>query len=192
MLDRVSPRRLASAALAGLAALAIAGCGDGGSSGSVPSARAAKKELAGAPAPLASIHAQANDLLDGGDMAFKKRLASLHGHGVIVNKWASWCAPCRYEFPVLQRMSVKHGKTVAFRGIDARDSKGGATRYLKKHPVSYPSYFDPKESLSRAAEAPEGFPITNFYDRTGKLVYQHAGPYTSDQLLERDIAKYLE
>ena len=189
--DSVSLRGASIAGLTGLALILATGCGGDGGGGSVPSAKAAKQELAGAPAPLAAIHKQANDLLPGGSRAFTTRLTALKGHGVVVNKWASWCAPCRYEFPVMQRVSVKQGKQIAFLGIDARDSTGGAKRYLTKHPVSYPSYVDPKEQLSRTAKAPEGFPITNFYDRAGKLVFQHAGPYTSDTLLERDITKYI-
>ena len=189
--ESVSFRGASIAGLAGLVLIAAGGCGGSSGGSSVPSAKAAKQELKGAPAPLAEIHRQANDLLSGGSHAFTARLASLKGHGVVVNKWASWCAPCRYEFPVLQRVSVKQGKQIAFLGIDARDSTGGAQRYLKEHPVSYPSYVDPQEQLSRTVKAPEGFPITNFYDRTGKLVFQHAGPYTSDTLLERDITKYI-
>jgi thiol-disulfide isomerase/thioredoxin len=187
----VSLRRALSSLLTGLALAAAAGCGGSSGGGAVPSAKVARTQLAGAPAPLSTLHRQANDLLPGGTSGFRRRLASLRGHPVIVNKWASWCAPCRYEFPVLQRMSVKHGKQVAFLGIDARDDRGGATRYLREHPVSYPSYVDPREQVSRVIRAPEGFPITVFYDRAGKLVFQHAGPYTSDTALERDITKYL-
>ena len=46
----------------------------------------------------------------GGPQAFRKRLASLKGYPVVVNKWASWCAPCRTEFPIFQRQAVDAGQ----------------------------------------------------------------------------------
>src|SRR3954451_24445263 len=88
----------------------------GGACGTVPAS------LAGAPKPLASLHEQGCDLLDGGPTAFKQRLASLHGHPVVVNKWASWCGPCRAEFPHFQEASAALGKRVAFLGVDSNDN----------------------------------------------------------------------
>jgi cytochrome c biogenesis protein CcmG, thiol:disulfide interchange protein DsbE len=172
-----------------VALLVASGCGK--KEGSTPDLSEAREQLAGAPSPLAGLHAEANRLLDGGAAAFQRRLADLRGHPVVVNKWASWCAPCRVEFPVLGRVSVKLGRRVAFLGLDARDDGGSARRYLARHPLSYPSFSDPRESIARTIRAPQGFPITNFYDRRGRLVYQHAGPYLGDRALERDIAKYL-
>lgn len=172
------------------ATLTVAGCG-AGSGGPAPGAAAQQRSLQGAPPALAALHAQANQVLGGGTAAFTARLHALRGHPVLVNKWASWCAPCRVEFPVLQRTGAKLGKRVAFLGLDARDDDPAALRYLKQHPVSYPSYSDPKEQIARTVRAPQGFPITDFFDASGKLVFQHAGPYTSDKALETDVRKFL-
>src|SRR4051812_4416390 len=72
----------------------------------------AKRELAGAPAPLAALHEQSNELISGGKTAFEQRLAELKGHPVVINKWASWCAPCQAEFPVFESVGTQRGKEV--------------------------------------------------------------------------------
>jgi cytochrome c biogenesis protein CcmG, thiol:disulfide interchange protein DsbE len=173
-----------------LALAALAGCGASGGDRRVPSATEAREALAGAPPALAALHAQAGDVLGGGRAAFERRLRALRGHPVVVSKWASWCAPCRSEWPVWQRVSVTLGKRVAFLGLDARDPTAKARKYLRRHPVSYPSYADPRERISAAIPAPEGFPITSFFDRRGRLTYQHAGPYRSDAALVADVRRY--
>lgn len=40
--------------------------------------------------------------------AFKARLEALRGHPVVVNQWASWCGPCRYEFPFFQKLAGRY------------------------------------------------------------------------------------
>jgi len=147
--------------------------------------------LRGAPAPLAAIHAQASQLLDGGADAFHARLTALQqsGHAVVINKWGSWCGPCRLEFPVFQRVAVTLGKQVAFLGIDGEDPLGDAKAYLAKTPLSYPSYRDPKDRIAQSIEAGKFFPTTVFVDAHGNRTV-HQGPYDDEAALERDIRRY--
>lgn len=177
---------LAVAALA----LALAGCG--GSGDDTPTAKAPDygAALAGAPRPLARLYAQGDRLLPGGTDAFQAELESLRGYPVVVNKWASWCLPCREEFPYLQRLSARFGKRVAFLGVDARDSSAAARTFLGEFPLPYPSFSDPGEDISGLLGATAGFPATAFYDRNGQRVFVKQGQYASKGELSADIRRY--
>jgi thiol-disulfide isomerase/thioredoxin len=144
----------------------------------------------GSPPPLAALHAQANRLLSGGPAAFKARLTGLRGYPVVINKWASWCGPCQTEFPSFQRASVSYGRRVAFVGINGKDHDPAARAFLRRFPVSYPSYVDPQESIAHTVQAATYYPQTIYIDRQGKIVFDHAGPYLSASALETDIRRY--
>lgn len=178
-------------AVGALVLAGLLGTGCGGSSGGDyggPHPDYAKA-LAGSPAPLAALHKQANELLPGGMDAYERRIAALHGYPVVVNLWASWCIPCRQEFPVLQKLSARYGKQVAFLGVNSEDSDDAAATFLREEPVPYPSYTDPdKEIFNEVGDV--GFPNTAFYDRSGELIYVKPGPYREDSELEADVRRY--
>ena len=134
------PTRLLSFGLAvtiAVAGFALSACGanDAGNPDSRLTLQQATKPIAGAPAPLASIRSQANQLLDGGGDAFGQRIDALHGYPVVVNKWASWCGPCRLEFPWFQSLASKRGGEIAFLGVNANDSSGTASQFLGELPL---------------------------------------------------------
>jgi cytochrome c biogenesis protein CcmG, thiol:disulfide interchange protein DsbE len=177
-------------ALAAVVALAAAGCGTstgGDYGGKHPDYT---KALAGSPSPLAALYSQPNRLLSGGTDVYEKRIAALHGYPAMVNVWASWCGPCRFEFPLLQRAAATYGKRVAFLGIDSQDSDDAARTFLAEAPVPYPSYTDPDEEIAESVGADLGLPDTAFYDRHGKLVYLKQGPYRDAAELSADIERY--
>jgi cytochrome c biogenesis protein CcmG, thiol:disulfide interchange protein DsbE len=179
-------RKLRILLAAGATALVLAGCGSSGGDGGHPDyARA----LAGAPAPLAALYRQGNELLDGGVDAYERRVAALRGYPIVVNVWASWCGPCRFEFPALQRLSAEYGKRVAFLGIDSQDSDDAARTFLREEPVPYPNYTDPDEEIAESIGATLGLPNTAFYDRRGELVHLKQGPYTDHAELRADIER---
>jgi cytochrome c biogenesis protein CcmG/thiol:disulfide interchange protein DsbE len=173
-----------------LAVILGGGCGssEGGDNGGSHPDYA--KALAGSPPPLAALHRQANDLLPGGTDAYEKRIAGLRGYPVVVNVWASWCGPCRFEFPVLQKLSAQYGKKVAFLGVNSEDADDAASTYLEEEPVPYPSYSDPDKEILSSLGAFGGLPDTAFYDRTGELVHLKQGPYSEDSELEEDVRRY--
>jgi cytochrome c biogenesis protein CcmG, thiol:disulfide interchange protein DsbE len=170
--------------------LLLGGCGSSEPKSAAPRPTAVREALAGSPAPLASLHSQGSGLLGGGPDAFKARLRTLRGHPVVVNKWASWCGPCRSEFPFFQRLSVREGRRIAFLGVDANDNDAAARRFLRELPVSYPSYKDPNLKVSAVFNGVAAFPTTAFYDRRGRLSFLHQGAYATESKLARDIARY--
>jgi cytochrome c biogenesis protein CcmG, thiol:disulfide interchange protein DsbE len=180
---------LAVAALL-LAALLGVGCGssEGGDYGGPAPDYA--KALAGSPPPLAALHKQANELLPGGTGAYEKQIKALRGYPVVANVWGSWCLPCRQEFPVLQRLSARYGKRVAFLGVNSEDSDDAAATFLEEEPVPYPSYTDPDKAILDSLGGYGGLPDTAFYDSSGELVYLKQGPYRDDSELEADVRRY--
>jgi thiol-disulfide isomerase/thioredoxin len=178
-------RRLAVLAVCACAALAACG-----SDKQPQSAAVQPSKLAGAPAPIAKLHSQANQLLDGGADAFQKRVKELRGYPVVVNKWASWCGPCRYEFPFFQKQATKRAKKVGFVGVDSNDNDGDAQDFLADYPVPFPSYKDPNLEIAAVFNAVQAFPSTAFYDSKGKLAYVHQGAYPSEAKLAADIGRY--
>ncbi len=185
---RVRIRNVAS----GLAVLALAGCGSAARS-AAPSAAQLAADFKASPAPLAALHRQANELLGGGASAFATELHRLRGYPIVVNKWASWCGPCRDEFPIFQRVAPQLGRRVAFLGDDVKDTTGAGKAWLESFPVSYPSYSDPSGAINNALGPNYAFgtPVTYFYNAAGRLLYAHIGPYLSAASLQRDIRDFL-
>ncbi len=174
--------------LAGFVAVAaLAGCGAVVHS-AAPSRSQLAADLRGSPSPLAALHSQANQLLGGGASALRARLRALRGYPVVVTQWGSWCAPCRAEFPYFQQLSATLGRRVAFIGNDASDTTGAARDWLRRFPVSFPSYRDQGGQVALALSPYYALdtPVTYLYTRSG-VQYSNVGPYASEQALRQQI-----
>ncbi|HSI80769.1 MAG TPA: TlpA disulfide reductase family protein [Solirubrobacterales bacterium] len=170
----------------------LAGSGEEGDPGAAnPESQAPDYERAfsSAPAPIAALYEQANELLSGGLDAFDSELRRLDGYPVVANLWASWCGPCRSEFPYFQRQSAERADSVAFIGVDSRDSDDAARTFLEQLPVPYPSISDPDGEVWTDLGA-VGLPATAFYDAGGELVHLKQGEYRSEDELAADIERY--
>jgi len=151
-------------------------------------AGASGQGLAASPAPLAALQRQANQLL-GSEPALAARIRALRGYPIVINAWASWCAPCRSEFSLFASASERFGPRVAFLGADTDDTPGDARAFLGQHPVSYPSYETTTASL-RSLAVIQGLPTTIFINPAGKVVQVHTGQYDAQGTLDQDIASY--
>lgn len=186
--SRPAPFRLLIALL--LAAVTLPACADSGSSYyEAPEPPDYQSVLADSPPRLAALHDQAGQVLGGGVEAFDARLQSLDGFPTVVNVWASWCGPCREEFPLFMEESAEWGREVAFLGVDSQDSPDAARTFLEEFQVPYPSYSDPDEKIARSIGAGAGLPMTLFFDRTGEKAYTKYGPYRSTDEFRSDLAR---
>jgi len=192
------PRILTTAGLAALAVVVVIGLSQsGGTEGPVADDGAsrltvvqARDALADAPAPLGALYRDANRILPSSRKAVEQRIAGLRGTPIVVNKWASWCGPCRAEFPYFQSVAGQLGKRVAFVGLNAGDNREDAEGFLRSFPLPYPSLEDPNEKAAFALGASSNFPITLFYDAGGKQTFVHQGGYATQDALVQDIERY--
>ena len=109
---------------------------------------------------------------------------------IVVNKWASWCGPCRLEFPFFRDQATKRKGEIAFIGVNSNDNRGDAEDFLKEEPVPYRHFDDPQLEIAAAFNAVQAFPSTAFYDSKGKVAFVHQGGYASEADLAKDIERY--
>lgn len=141
-------------------------------------------------AKLRETDPDASRLLGGGLEEFRRRLKAARGRPVVVNQWASWCGPCRYEFPFLQRQALELRGRVAFLGVDSNDSATDARKFLARYPTPYPHIEDPKATIARTFGGGRAWPTTAFYDARGRVAFVHQGAYASEAKLAEDIRRY--
>jgi murein DD-endopeptidase MepM/ murein hydrolase activator NlpD len=77
-----------------------------------------------------------------------------------------------------------------FIGVDVEDARGPAIAFLRRFPVSYPSYFDHGQDIARSLQASGYYPQTVYLDRHGRLVIDHGGSYVTAATLEHDVRRY--
>lgn len=147
------------------------------------------RPLPGAPPQLAALHRRVNDLQPGGAEALDAQLRALRGRPVVVNLWASWCDPCIFELPILQRQALKYGARVAFLGVNSGDNRDDARELSERFPMPYPSFEDPRQAVTGRYGA-VGLPATAFYDARGKRTIVHQGRFTTEAQLEEAIMRY--
>ncbi|WP_230420699.1 TlpA family protein disulfide reductase [Actinomadura soli] len=185
MSPRVSPLRAAAAAaalcglLAGCAGTGAAENGQGGDDTRFVSGDGKVTEYK--PADRKSVQDVGGDRLDGRQF----RLAEFKGKVVVVNFWASWCAPCRGEAPSLQQVyDANKAKGVEFLGVNFKDSKANAQAFERKFKVTYPSLYDDGGQVTLAFREvpPSAIPSTLVLDRQGRVAARIIGATTYSKL----------
>ncbi len=105
-------------------------------------------------------------------------LSQWRGQIVVLNFWASWCAPCREEMPDFAALRAEtHGRGVEFVGI-AIDGKSNVAKFLERQPVGYPILIGEGAAhglVRRLGNASGALPYTVVLDRDGRIVFRHLG-----------------
>ena len=167
------------------ATLLFGACGDEDSGGQPAS------PIGTGAAALGENAKQADTLVGTGQAGFESRMASLKGHPVVVNQWASWCESCRFEFPFFRAAAAKYSTRVAFLGLDSQDNRSAAEEFQRELPAGFPSIFDPDATVARELGGDTSWPTTFFFAPDGELVHTRIGAYATQELLEQDIRLHL-
>ncbi len=114
------------------------------------------------------------------------------GKVVVVDFWASWCAPCKEELPVLDALYKKYRERgLEVIGVNQDENLENAAKFLRRSPLSFPVLHDAKREVA-AAYAPTKMPSSYLIDRNGLVRFVHAGFKASDAAaLEREILSLL-
>jgi thiol-disulfide isomerase/thioredoxin len=103
------------------------------------------------------------------------QLANLRGKVVIVDFWASWCAPCRRSFPWLNEMQAKYrDRGLVIIGVNVDRERAEAERFLKQTPADFHIVYDPDGSLAARYQIP-GMPSSYVIGRDGQQAGVHIG-----------------
>ncbi|SDG07620.1 Thiol-disulfide isomerase or thioredoxin [Blastococcus aurantiacus] len=108
-------------------------------------------------------------------------LEDLGGRPVLVNLWASWCAPCREEMPLLQAAYERFGGEVDYLGVNTQDTRSAAASLLSGLEVTYAHVIDQDKALLTALAVP-GLPVTLAVAADGRVVDRQVGPVSAARL----------
>lgn len=110
-------------------------------------------------------------------------LERFRGRPVVLNFFASWCAPCQRELPAFDRAAERYEGRVAFVGVTFNDDQRSARDMLDKTGVRYPAGFDPKSEVA-VDYGLRGMPTTYFVSADGKLLERAERELTEGQLAD--------
>lgn len=103
------------------------------------------------------------------------KLSEYRGQVVMMNFWASWCAPCRQEMPLLEDLYKKYkGLGFTLLGVNVEEDSRKASTLLRSIKVSFPILFDSKNKVSKLYKV-SAMPTTIIIDRDGNMRYLHLG-----------------
>lgn len=171
------PRRGALALIVIAPACAGAGMGGGGAKSGQG------HDLLGAVAPPFSL----------ADVESGQRLGpdSFQGKVVIIDFWATWCAPCRESFPAYQRLVDRHKGELVVLGVSVDEEPTGIARFKSETGVTFPLLWDEGQVVSNNYR-PGTMPTSFVLDRNGVVKFIHEGFRSGDDVtIEREVGALL-
>lgn len=117
-------------------------------------------------------------------------LDRLTGRPMVVNLWASWCAPCGQEMPAFVRLHRKASNNLVVLGVATKDDPSRAVAAARDIGVRFPNVFDPAAAVERGLGR-ANLPVTVFVDAKGTVKYTYAGPVLTDKALADLVKQHL-
>ncbi|MFT3709314.1 MAG: redoxin domain-containing protein [Archangium sp.] len=112
------------------------------------------------------------------------------GKPMVINFWATWCGPCKFEQPILDMASQQY-PDVAFIGIVFEDTEENTRRYLAETGTPYIHLYDPKSTVA-VDYGVSGVPETYFINRQGVIVKKVIAPFSSPEEFDAQVQEILK
>jgi peroxiredoxin len=174
-------------ALVALALVALAGCGApvAGPAPAIPEGLApnvaVRSELAGGGGGLPVVGEQAPDFSYTFADGRAARLSELRGTRVLINFWATWCAPCKEEIPALQQIADERGGELAVLGINKLETLDVIGPFVDELDIRFTLVANPNGDISDRYGA-KNIPISYFINSDGTVGAIHLGVMTYDEI----------
>ena len=114
------------------------------------------------------------------------------GQWLLLNVWASWCAPCKAESPALDRFEAKNRDRIAVVGLDTKDLSEDAMKFLREFDIEYPQLRDASGDYTDGELRTTGVPESFLIDPDGNLVAHFPGPFKDEASIEEFAAPAFE
>jgi len=107
-------------------------------------------------------------VISGGEPGNRLALSDQRGRVVLLDFWASWCAPCRTQAPILEQFAARHASDVTVIGVNTGDAEPAALDFVRSVGITYPIVFDEQGMVAKAFGASE-LPTLVVIGPTGKV-----------------------
>ncbi len=125
-------------------------------------------------------------------------LSDLRGQPVLINFWATWCPPCRYEMPWLESVYKKYGGSFELLAVDAGEKvppdqvTARVQQYVERMGLTFPVLMGDNTYAVQQSFGVYGLPATFIVDGEGTVVAHHGGMYPSEAALEAQLLDHIE
>jgi peroxiredoxin len=131
--------------------------------------------------PIPSLHAPAPGFQLTSLSGEQVQLDDYHGQVVLLNFWATWCAPCRLEMPAFQSRSEQLADKMVVVAVNNAESRDDVQAFVDELNLNFEILLDPEAEIQRLYQV-RGYPTTIFIDAEGVIRVQHIGLMTDEQL----------